>query len=69
MGGPAGGEGVEGNLGSCVFGLAEGGVVMGVVEGFAVEVDDGLEPGRVVGTFPDAGVGRQIKTASLSQLL
>ena len=69
MGGTAVGEGVEGDLGGGVLGLAEGGAVVGALEDLAVKVDGGLEPGRVVRTFPNARVGGEVEAAPLGQLL
>lgn len=63
------GEVVEGDLGGGVLGLTEGGAVVRALEDLAVKVDGGLEPGRVVWTFPNARVGRQIEAAPLGQLL
>lgn len=63
------GEGVEGDLGGGVLGLAEGGAVVGALEDLAVKVDGGLEPGRVVRTFPNARVGGEVEAAPLGQLL
>lgn len=69
MRGAAVGEGVEGDLGGGVLGLAEGGEVVGALEGLAVEVDCRLEPRRMVGTFPRARVRGEVEAAPLGQLL
>lgn len=69
MRGTAVGEVVEGDLGGGVLGLTESVAVLRALEDLAVKVDGGLEPGRVVGTFPNARVGRQIEAAPLGQLL
>lgn len=69
MRGAAGGEGGKGGLGGGVFGLAEGGAVERALEVLAVEIDDGLEAGGVVGAFADAGVGGEVEAAPLRQLL
>jgi len=37
------------------------------LEDLAVKVDGGLEPGRVIGTFPNARVRRQVEAAPLGQ--
>lgn len=63
------GEVVEGDLGGGVLSLAESGAVVRALEDLAVKVDGGLEPGRVVRTFPNARVGRQVEAAPLGQLL
>lgn len=63
------GERVEGDLGGGVLGLAESGAVLRALEDLAVKVDGGLEPGRVVGTFPNARVGWEVEAAPLGQLL
>ena len=63
------GERIEGDLSSGVLGLTESRVVMGTFERLAVKVNGSLEPGSVVWTFPNASVGRQVKAASLRQLL
>ena len=63
------GERVEGDLGGGVLGLAESGAVLRALEDLAVKVDGGLEPGRVVRTFPNARIGRQVEAAPLGQLL
>ena len=63
------GERVEGDLGGGVLGLAESGAVLRTLEDLAVKVDGGLEPRRVVRTFPNARVGRKVEAAPLGQLL
>ena len=63
------GERVEGDLGGGVLGLTESGAVLRTLEDLAVKVDGGLEPGRVVRTFPNARVGRKVEAAPLGQLL
>ena len=63
------GERVEGDLGGGVLGLAESGAVLRALEDLAVKVDGGLEPRRVVRTFPNARVGRKVEAAPLGQLL
>ena len=63
------GKRVEGNLGGGVLGLAESRAVLRALEDPAVEVDGGLEPRRVVQTFSNARVRRQIEAAPLRQLL
>lgn len=67
--GAAVGKRVEGDFGSGVLGLPEGAAVVRALEDLVVEVNGGLEPGRVIGTFSDASVGWQIETAPLRQLL
>lgn len=69
MGGAPAGEGGEGDLGGGVLGLAEGGAEGGALEDLAIEVDGGLEPRRVVGPLPDAGVGGEVEAAPLRELL
>jgi hypothetical protein len=69
VGGTAVGEGVEGDLGGGVLGLAEGGAVVGALEDLAVKVNSGLEPGRVVRTLSNARVGGEVEAAPLGQLL
>lgn len=39
-----------------MFCLTESGAVVRALEDLAVKVDGGLEPGRVIGTFPNARV-------------
>ena len=63
------GEGIESNLSGRVLGLAESGAVVRALEDLAVKVNGGLEPGRVIGTFPNRGVGREVEAAPLGQLL
>nr|POE82037.1 hypothetical protein CFP56_43195 [Quercus suber] len=65
--GHGGRERVEGDLGGGVLGLAESGAVLRAVEDLAVKVDGGLDPGRVVRTFPNARVGREVEAAPLGQ--
>lgn len=60
---------VEGDLGGGVLGLAEGGEIVGALEGLAVEVDRRLEARRVVRTFPDTRVRWEVEAAPLRQLL
>ena len=69
MGGATVGEGIESGFGGGVFGLTESGAVVRGLEDLAVKFDGGLEPWRVIGTFPNRHVGRQIKAAPLGQLL
>lgn len=69
MRGAAVGEGVQSDLGGGVLGLAKGGAVLGALEDLPVKVDGGLEPGRVVRTFPNARVRREVEAAPLGQLL
>ena len=52
-----------------MLGLAERGAVVRALEGLAVEVHCRLEPRRVIGTFPNARVRRQVEAAPLRQLL
>lgn len=63
------GKRVEGDLGGGVLGLAESRAVLRALEDLAVEVDGGLEPRRVVRTFSNARVRRQVEAAPLRQLL
>lgn len=63
------GEGAESDFGGGVFGLTESRTVVRALEDLAVEVNGGLESGRVVRTFPNARVGGEIKAAPLRQLL
>jgi len=50
------GEGIESDFGGGVFSLTESGAVVRALEDLAVKVNGGLEPGRVIGTFPNARV-------------
>ncbi|KAF7805594.1 hypothetical protein G2W53_037755 [Senna tora] len=63
------GEGIEGDLGCGVLGLTESGAVLRALKDLAVKVNGGLEPRRVIGTFPNARVGRKIEATPLCQLL
>lgn len=69
MGGAAGGERVESDLGGGVLGLAEGGAVVRALESLAVKVNDGLEPRRVVRTFSNGSIRREVEATPLRQLL
>lgn len=69
MRGAAGGERVEGDFSGSVLSLAKSRAVVRRLEALAIEVDDGLEPRRVIWTFPYACVRRQIEAAPLRQLL
>ena len=69
VGGATVGEGIERDFSGGVFGLTESGAVVRGLEDLAVKFDGGLEPWRVIGTFPNRHVGRQIKAAPLGQLL
>ena len=69
VGGATVGEGIESDFGSGVFGLTESGAVVRALEDLAVKVDGGLEPRRVIGTFSNARVRRQVEAAPLGQLL
>ena len=63
------GEGVEGDLGGGVLGLAERGAVVRALEHLSIEVHRRLEPRRVIRTLPYARVRREVEAASLCQLL
>lgn len=63
------GERIERDLGGGVLRLTERGAVLRALEDLAVEVNRGLETRRVIRTFPNARVGRQVEAASLCQLL
>ena len=58
-------EGLEGDFGGGVFGLTESRTIVRTLKGFAVKVNGGFKPRRVVWTFPNARVGRKIKAAPL----
>lgn len=62
-------ERIEGDFGGGVLGLTESGAVVRALKDLAVKVDSGLEPRRVVWTFPYAGVRWKVEAASLRQLL
>lgn len=69
MRGPTAGERVEGDLSCGVLRLTERGAVVRTLEDLAIEVDSGLEARRVVRTFPEARVRREVEAAPLRQLL
>lgn len=52
-----------------MLGLPESRAVVGAVEALAVKVDDGLEPRRVIWTFPNASVRGEVEATPLRQLL
>lgn len=60
-----GGEGGESDLGGGVLSLTESGEIVRAFKGVAVEVNDGLEPRRVVRSFPDARIRWEVEAASL----
>lgn len=62
-------ERVKSDLSGRVLSLAESGAVVRAFKGLAVKVNSGLEPRRVVWTFPNASVGREVEAAPLGQLL
>lgn len=63
------GEGIESNLGGGVLRLAKSRTVVRGLEDLAVEINGGLEPRRVIRTFPNARVRWQVEAAPLRQLL
>jgi len=63
------GERIESDLGGGVLRLTERGAVLRALEDLAVKVNGGLEAWRVIGTFPNARVRRQVEAAPLCQLL
>lgn len=49
--------------------LTESRTIVRAFKDLTIEVNGGLEPWRVIGTFPNASVGWEIEAAPLCQLL
>lgn len=67
--GTSGCECVESYLSCSMFGLSKSRAKCRAFKGFSIEVDSYLETRSMIWPFTNAWIGRQIKTASLSQLL
>lgn len=63
------GEGIECHLSGGMLRLAQRGAVVRALEDLSVEVNRRFEARRVIGTFPNARVRREVEAASLCQLL